>query len=239
MRSHRTKAADHCAPIASVSEAAVILCLEEKGLFKDLSQEVRPWLGARERQAFVAELDLFRGKLLAHYFVGNAHAQKDALQTAGTNLDGLVEQHCDRSFFLDCRPIRKCLSWRPCVSYADLGDWAAFLMMIKRMQLALERPAAPLVDDSRIDGGDLRAMVRALLNTPTPTPTRMATTLPAQTFFLVCEQLGALPSKRCAALCLQLPPFVEALLCAPNAAVLANCAESLITTVMKGLAQPG
>lgn len=143
MHRHRMAAAGSC--------PAAILCLKERALCEELVGEVSHYLVANELQ-FIAELDEFRDEVQAHYFVDDPrkHSTKDAILDAGTELEKLAAQHCSRWVVLDPGSIRQCLSSRPCVTYATVGNWADFLIMIKRMQRVAQGPLAARVVDALI-----------------------------------------------------------------------------------------
>jgi len=234
MHQQRLNAARGAQPSGSPLEASAIFFFRNRGIHDNSASKGRSrWLHANAKQ-FIAELDDFRGELACRFIVdgdrGREYWQKNAIDAAGQKLAELVERHCDRVVIHDPGPLRVCLRSLPAVMFAEFGNWADFLMTVKRMQLAAQGPGASPVHKRHVMSR-LREAVQRWRNEP------MTPRLPSQAFFMLCDGLGALPPKLCTVLCRDLHQPVDKLLHADSAGELADCGESVLRMVTAQLAQ--
>lgn len=185
---YKANAATTLAACVGPPELAAMRVLRDRWIPEDPIRECVQWMAVLhpERRRLLAELETVRSTLLEAASVGDRGSRTGAIKRAAMSLRRLADQWRAAPFFTGGQSLDKILRDMSDPGHAVSGDWGELIVAIKRLNLAIEWPAA-----APTDGVDVRGQLRAIgeaLRYATWTPQ-----LQARTFFSSCDRLGSLP----------------------------------------------
>lgn len=225
---YKANAATTLGACVGLPELTAMLALRDRWIPEDPLRECVQWMAVLhpERRCLLAELETVRSTLLEAASVDDRGGRVGAIKRAAMSLRRLADQWRAAPFFTGRQSLEKILRDMSHPQHTVSDDWGELIVAIRRLNLAIEWPAAAPTDGVHVRG-QLHAIGEAL---------RCATWTPqlqTRAFFSSCDRLGSLPLTGSEWLRAGLPWFRSKVFTAETPEQLADAVQWLASVVEK------